>query len=159
MQDFTKVPSFEAPNAPGSQEEHERRERIIQSLYQRVPHGLGEDFCYKRPAVFTLDGVPFDGTNTWSQVNVTLCRHLATLKPSVFDALPDNPDFTSNRGNKSFSRHREDLRQPSDYGHGIFAEPNLSANQIRDSILRLLAAFGFPERAFVVYLREDRDAG
>ncbi len=77
----------------------------------------------------------------------------------MFDALPYKPDFTSNRGKKSFSRHREDLRQPSDYGHGIFAETNLSANQIRDGIARLLAAFGLPERAFVVYLREDRDVG
>ncbi len=68
--------------------------------------------------MFTLDGVPFDGTNTWSQVYETLCRHLATLKPAVFDALPDNPDFVSNRGNRYFSRQPQDLRSPSDYGRG-----------------------------------------
>ncbi len=43
-------------------------------------------------------------------------------------------------------------------GRGVFAETNLSANQIRDNIARLLCAFGLPERAFAVYLREDRDA-
>jgi len=124
-----------------------------------VPHGLEEDFRYKRPAVFTLDGVPFDVTNTWSQVYETLCRHLATLKPAVFDALPENPDFISNRGNRYFSRQPQDLRSPSDYGREFFAETNLSANQIRDTIARLLGAFGLLERAFAVYLREDRDAG
>jgi hypothetical protein len=159
VEDFTQVPRFEVPDAPGSVEERERRERIIRSLDQRVPHGLDEDFCYKRPAVFTVNGVPFDGTNTWSQVYQTLCRHLATLEPAVFDALPDNPDFTSTKGNKYFSRQAADLRTPRDFGRSVLAETNLSANQIRDNIKRMLSAFGLPEKAFRVYLREDRNAG
>jgi hypothetical protein len=84
---------------------------------------------------------------------------LATPKPAVFDALPDNPDFISNRGNRYFSRQPQDLRPPSDYSRGVFAETNLSEKQIRDTIARLLGAFGLSERAFAVYLREDRDAG
>lgn len=159
VEDFTQVPTFQAPDAPGSAEERERRERIIQSLDRRVPHRLDEDFRYKRPAVFTLNGVPFDGTNTWSQVYQTLCRHLASLKPAVFDALPTNPDFVSSKGNKYFSRQAADLRIARDYGRGVLAETNLSANQIRDNIKRLLGAFGLPQSAFAVYLREDRDAG
>jgi len=156
--DFTKVPSFEAQGAPGSNQEHERRARIIQSLDRRLPHGLDEDYRYKRPAIFTLNGVPFDGTNTWSQVYETLCRHLAALKPAVFDNLPDNPDFTSTKNNRYFSREASDLRIARDFGRGVFAETNLSANQIRDNIKRLLSAFGLSESTFVVYLREDRDA-
>jgi hypothetical protein len=125
-----------------------------------VPHGLDEDFRYKRPAVFTLDGVPFDGTHTWSQVYETLCRHLAKLKPAVFDQLPDNPDFISSRGNRSFSRQRDDLRAAADFGRGVFAETNLSANQIRDNIGRPAARrIRLPRDAFAVFLREDRDAG
>jgi len=159
VEDFTQVPSFEAPDAPGSAEECERRERIIRSLDQRVPHGLDEDFRYKRPAVFTVNGVLFDGTNTWSQVYQTLCRHLATLEPAVFDALPDNPDYTSTKGNMHFSREAADLRTPRDFGRNVLAETNLSANQIRDNIKRLFATFELPEKTFTLYLREDRDAG
>jgi uncharacterized membrane-anchored protein YhcB (DUF1043 family) len=158
VEDFTEVPSFEAPSAPSSVEERDRRERLIRSLDRQLAHGLDEDFRYKRPAIFTLNGVPFDGTNTWSQVYETLCRHLASLQPEVFDTLPTNPDFVSNRGNKYFSRQAADLRVPRDYGRGVLAETNLSANQIRDNIKRLLPAFGLPERTFCVYLREDRDA-
>ncbi len=124
-----------------------------------MPHGLGEDFRYKRPAVFTLDGVPFEGTNTWS-------AGLRDPVPAPGDAeaggvrcLADNPDFISNRGNRYFSCQPQDLRSPSDYGRGVFAETNLSANQIRDNIARLLGAFGLPRDAFAVFLREDRDAG
>ena len=156
--DFTKVPSFDAPDAPGSTEERERRERIIRSLDQGEPHGLNEDFRYKRPAVFTVGGLPFDGTNTWSQVYETRCRQLATLKLPVFDALPDNPDFTSRKHNKYFSRQAGDLRVPRDFGRGVLAETNLSANQIRDNIRLLLETFGLEASSFSVYLREDRDA-
>lgn len=159
VQDYTQVPTFEAPSAPASEAERERRERLIRALDRRVPHGLAEDFRYKRPAIFTLSGVPFDGTNTWSQVYETLCRHFASLQPAVFNALPTNPDFVSSKGNKHFSRQAADLRIARDYGRGVLAETNLSANQIRDNIKRLLCAFGLPESAFVVYLREDRDAG
>lgn len=158
VKDFTEVPTFEAPAAPQSAEERERRERIIRSLDQRVPHSLTEDFRYKRPVAFTLGGVPFDGTSTWSQVYETLCRHLSSINTSVFEALPTNPAFVSNRGKKSFSRSPSDLRIPQDFGRGVLAETNLSANQIRDSIKRILAAFALAEKEFVVYLREDRDA-
>ena len=156
--DFTRVPGFQAPDAPDSNAERERRERVIGSLDRRTPHGLDEDFCYKRPAAFKLDGVPFDGTNTWAQVHETLCRHLAALKPGLFDALPEHAEFISVRGNRYFSRNPEELRKPVDFGRSVLAETNLRANQIRDNITRLLAVFGLPAHAFVVYLREDRDA-
>ena len=51
------------------------------------------------------------------------------------------------------------VRKSRYFGHGVLAETNLSANQIRDNIKRALSAFGLPERAFSVYLREDRNAG
>jgi len=158
VEEFTQVPSFEAPTAPASAEERERRNRLVRALDRRVPHGLDEDFRYKRPAIFVVNGVPFDGTNTWSQVYETLFRHLGASHPTVFDGLPDNPNFVSSKGNKYFSRQRDDLRIPRDYGRGVLAETNLSANQIRDNIKRLLSAFGLSETAFSVYLREDRDA-
>ena len=56
-------------------------------------------------------------------------------------------------------RQPQDLRSPSDYGRGVFAETNLSANRIRDNIARLLGALDLSDRAFAAYLREDRDAG
>lgn len=158
VEDFTEVPTFEAPAAPQSPEERERRERIIRSLDQRVHHTLAEDFRYKRPLAFTLGGVPFDGTSTWSQVYETLCRHLSSTNPSIFEALPTNSVFVSNRGNKYFSRDASDLRIHRDFGRGVLAETNLSANQIRDNIKRVIVAFGLAEKEFAVYLREDRDA-
>lgn len=158
IEEFTEAPTFEAPVAPRSEEERERRERTIRSLDTRVSHTLAEDFKYKRPVAFTVGEVPFDGTSTWSQVYETLCRHLSSVNPSVFDSLPGNPAFISNRGNRYFSRSASDLRIHRDFGRGVLAETNLSANQIRDNIKRVLAAFGYTDRDFIVYLGEDRDS-
>ena len=83
---------------------------------------------------------------------------VGTLKPQLFDALSDNPDYVSTRGNKHLSRDAKDLRGPGDYGRGVFAETNLSASQIGDNMKRLLDTFGIPHSAFAVYLRADRDA-
>jgi len=156
--DFMEVPTFEAPAAPESPEEREHRERIIRSLDKSVPHTLEEDFRYKRPIAFTVAGVPFYGTSTWSQVYETLCRHLSSTNPSIFEALPNNPALVSNRGKRYFSRDASDLRFHRDFGHGIMAETNLSANQIRDNIKRLLVTFDLAEKEFAVYLHQDRDA-
>ena len=41
---------------------------------------------------------------------------------------------------------------------GLWAELNLSANNIRDRIAHLLEHFDYDPSTFVVYLREDRDA-
>ena len=159
IEDFTAIPAFDLPVAPASSKDRKRRENNIQALDRGTPLGLGKDFRYKRPAGFTLSGTPFDGTHTWSQVYETLCRHLALLNPLVFDGLATNANFLSSKGNRYFSRNKKDLRTPRDFGRGVLAETNLSANQIRDNINRLLNTFGLPASSFVAYLREDRDAG
>lgn len=40
----------------------------------------------------------------------------------------------------------------------VFAEANLSANNIRDNIVKLLKTFSIPTKEMKIYLREDRDA-
>ncbi len=41
VEEFTQVSTFEAPAAPTSDAERERRERLIHALDRRAPHGLG----------------------------------------------------------------------------------------------------------------------
>ena len=78
--------------------------------------------------------------------------------PKLFDALPDNANFISNRGNHSFSRSAEALRKTLALPGGIYAESNLSANNIRDCIGRILELFAIPLTACTIFLREDRNA-
>jgi hypothetical protein len=79
--------------------------------------------------------------------------------PGRFHALPDDPDFISNRGNRSFARDPGELRSASLIGDGIHAEINLSANMVRDQVRRPLTAFEIPPGRLQMFMRQDRDAG
>lgn len=59
--------------------------------------------------------------------------------------------------NQDRERLIRELRFGKDVGMGIYAEFNLNANQIRDSIKDLPTYFQVPHEHFTAYFREDRD--
>lgn len=128
-------------------------------LNRKESHSLAEDFTFKRPHGFILDGQGTTGITTWRRLYDLLCQQLLQKNPERFRALPDNPDFISNRGNHSFSRDPSELRSAGLISDGIYAEINWSANSLRDMIRRLLVAFEIPTDRLKLFLRQDRDAG
>ncbi len=133
------------------------RERMIKELDPHQPHYLNEDFRYKRPFGFMLEKQPYVPKNTWSHVYISVCKHLAKKSPTIFEKLPEHPDFISTHGNPSFSKSKKGLRNGRSISKGIYAESNLTANQIRDLIEALLKFFQIPSEDFIAYFREDRD--
>ena len=107
---------------------------------------------------FILDGQGTTGITTWRRLYEILCQQLLRKSPERFRALPENPDFISNRGHRSFTHEATELRSATPIGDGIHAEINLSANALRDMIRRLLVAFEIPTDRLMVFLRQDRDA-
>ena len=156
IQQFTSV-RLEAAEQTG-QESIMENTRIIQDLNREVPHSLAEDFTFKRPHGYILDGQAATGITTWRRVFELICRQLLQHDPARFRTLPDNPDFISRRGNRSFSRTAEALRSAWKIEDGLYAEINLSANGLRDTIASLLDAFGIPRDQLRLFLRQDRDA-
>jgi len=138
--------------------QRQKKDRAVKILDQRVPHSLEEDFSYKRPVGFKVGDLSFPDLNSWALIMENLCMHLFSLDPDKYQEAPDNDKLLSVRGNKFYSRIPEDLRVPREFCGGVFVETNLSANQIRDNIKKLLQVFGIPGRSFEVFLREDRDA-
>ncbi len=157
IQQFTSVRLEEHEDIGGDDES--RNVRIIQALNQEEPHSIDEDFTFKRPYGFILDGQATTGITTWRRVFELVCQQLQRRDPQRFAELPENPDFISNRGHPSFSQGTEALRTAWAIGDGLYAEVNLSANGIRDTIRRLLATFDIPKDRLQLFLREDRDAG
>jgi hypothetical protein len=157
IQQYTAV-RLEAAEQTGAGD-RERNERIVAELNREEPHSLDEEFTFKRPHGFILDGQGTTGITTWRRLYELLCQQLLRKDPGRFSGLPDNPDFISNRGNRSFSRDPVELRSASLIGDGIHAEINLSANMVRDLIRRLLATFEVPPDRLKLFLRQDRDAG
>ncbi|MBA3945103.1 MAG: hypothetical protein H0X37_11140 [Herpetosiphonaceae bacterium] len=158
IQKFTDVPLEQpitgGPHRNGTTE----NERIIRELNRETQHTLDEDFSYKRPYGFVLDGQAYQEILTWRGLYELLGRQLSIKDGARFRDLPNNPHFISKRGNKSFANSPADLRFPLEIAAGVYAEGNLSANNIRDNIKHLLQEFGIDPQTFVIYLREDRDA-
>jgi len=158
IQNYTETPLYQEDNEEKQNEQKSEKERLIKELNRMEPHGLDEDFRYKRPFGFLLQEVPYKNKLTWSELYLQLCSHLQFTNPTLFESLNSDPDHISNRNNKYFSFTPSDLRSPQKCGNSIYVEMNLSANQIRDSIRRLLNTFGIKSSQLTIYLREDRDA-
>jgi len=133
-------------------------ERIRKELDRNQRHALSEDFRYKRPCGFVLQNRAYRDVTTWRRMYELVCRQLAALDPKRFAALPSSPLFLSKRGNCAFAADPGLLRASSKITDTVYAEVNLSANMLRDHMLRLLGAFRIPESDVIVYLRADLDA-
>jgi len=157
VQQYTRV-NLDAGESTGTAD-RTTNDRIIAELNREEPHALDEDFTFKRPHGFILDGQATSGLTTWRRMFELICLHLYTRDTAKFVALPTNADYISSRGNPNFSTKEADLRSATLIAGGVFAEVNMSANMIRDQLLRLLATFGIPAANLRIYLRQDRDAG
>lgn len=156
IQDYTKVSIESKDNAlSGSESENQR---IIKELDKEEPHSLNEDFSFKRPFGFIMPGYAIKDIVTWKQLYMAVCDQLNKRDQDRFNKLPINPKFISTQKNPYFALEKDKLRAASPVTDTIFAETNLSANMIKDSIKRLLTEFSIDPMEMRIYLRQDRNA-
>jgi hypothetical protein len=158
IQSFTSVSTTPPEDVLHAGKNSAETQHLIRELDRSQPHTLEEDFTYKRPYGFVLQGQPYTRVPTWRRVYELVCRQLAGQDPKRFATLPDNPKFITKNGHKGFSTQPNELRVRSHIAEGVYVEVHFSANDIRDSIKRLLTEFGVEHDSMVIYLREDRDA-
>jgi hypothetical protein len=157
VQQYTTVNLEETEQSGG--DDRAANDRIIAELNRDEPHHMDEDFTFKRPHGFILEGQGTTGITTWRRLYELVFRRLFERDPARFRSLCGHPDFTTNRGNHLFTNEPARLRKSLEVGEGLYAESNLSANSIRDTLRRTLAAFAIPPAQFQIFLRQDRDAG
>ena len=157
VQRYTQVRLEGAEQTGGS--DVAANDRIVAELNREVPHQLGEDFTYKRPHGFILDGQGTTGITTWQRLYELVLQQLYDRDADRFRSLVGDPRFTTSRGNPTFTTDAELLRKALEVRGGLFVESNFSANSIRDMLSRVLGAFGLPPDRLLIYLRQDRDAG
>lgn len=160
VQQYTSIRIGAPIQEPAHENESEQQtnERIICGLDREEAHSIDENFTYKRPYGFVLCGQGFEDVNTWRRMLEQVCKVLNERDPALFNALPSNPDFTSRRGNLSFSTDASQLRVAAEVVPNMFVEVNLSANHMRNLISDLLSAFSLNKSDITIYLRQDRDA-
>ncbi len=156
VQQFTAVKLNAEP--PAETTSDQRRERSIRDLDHCQPHGLDEDFTFKRPFGYQLEDEVASQVTTWRRLYELICRSLAQRDPAAFAQLPVDPRFTTRRGNPSFARDPQQLRSAMLLPGGVHAEVNLSANHLINQVKLLLDAFGIDRARCRIYLRQDRAA-
>lgn len=159
VQEYTKIQT-EGEAAPDREVGSNASDntRIIKDLNRNEPHTLTEDFTWKRPCGFILEGKGYRDVTTWTRVYELVVRHLAKKDAVLFKGLPDNPATITRRDNRRFSKSPGDLRKPLKLPEGIYAETNLSANDLCDSLRTLMGIFSIPLPSCTIFLRQDRDA-
>jgi hypothetical protein len=156
VQQYTSVRLEEAEKTGGT--DCVENERIIAELNREEPHYLDEDFTYKRPHGFVLDGQGTTGITTWQRLYELVLQRLHDRDPERFRGLCSDPDFTTNCGNPTFTTDPTKLRKALEVRAGLFVESNLSANGIRDILHRVLTTFAIPTDQLRIFLRQDRDS-
>ncbi len=157
VQQFTRVDLAEDEESGDA--DSLSNERIIEQLNREQPHSIDEDFTFKRPHGFILDGAATTGITTWRRLYELVCITLIRGNRDLFLTLIDHDKFVSSRGHRQFTTDANELRSPSRLSDGIFTEINLSANGLRDVIRNMLEVFGIERESLQIFLREDRDAG
>ena len=132
--------------------------RIIKELDKTQAYSITDNFTYKRPYGFVLGDIAFKGIKTWCSLFSQILKVLAEKKPKQYQELPEAEEFISSRGNPFFSKDPEKLRMPEKTEMGIYAEVNLSANDLMKKLKNVMNFLDVNPENLQIYLREDRDA-
>ncbi|MEZ6081634.1 MAG: hypothetical protein R3C56_39980 [Pirellulaceae bacterium] len=142
VQNFTRVDLAEEEES--GDDDLQSNERIIEQLNREQPHSIDEDFTFKRPHGFILDGAATTGITTWRRLYEIVCITLIRRDRDRFLTLIDHDKFVSSRGHRQFTTDFSELRSPSRLDDSVFTEINLSANGLRDVIRNLLEVYDIP---------------
>lgn len=119
-----------------------------------VVHNLQEDFTFKRPAGFQLEGQRIE-VKTWQQMLSKTCELLFDKDPARFKRFEHDPAMKG-RKQKLVSSNPADMRNPIKIEKSdLYVETNLSANSIRNLITRMLGRYGIKHSEYKIYLRAD----
>lgn len=139
-----------------SLEEVERRKIPDYSQYTvdtNVVHTLMEDFTHKRPNGFRFRGEQFYA-ETWVDMLKQTTELLMNINKNKIMSFESNPSMNGKIA-KYFSSTPDLMRKPISIQNGMYLETNQSANTIRNTILKMLRAYGFTMNDYQVFLRAD----
>jgi|SRR5690554_1880624 len=121
---------------------------------KNVVHTLFEDFTHTRPYGFDFMG-NFYKVRTWREALLKLCVVLSQEDINKVQDFQYNADLNGKR-KPYFSDNPSDLRTPIPMEKTtLYFEGKMSANSIRNLIVKVLQQFGYNTASFKIYLRAD----
>lgn len=121
---------------------------------QNIPYTLYDDYTYKRPAGFEIFGVRYEAKD-WKDVFVKTCEALASKDFSKFCEFVNDKSMQG-RKVQYFCKDPKAIRAPRRVkGTDIYVMTNMSANQVRNVIERMLRKYGIKISEYKLYLKAD----
>lgn len=122
-----------------------------------IPHNLYDDYTHKRPAGFEFLGRKYLAKE-WKDIFVQTCEALAEKDVTLFSSfVADNG--MQGRKVKYFCTDKKEIRSPRQIGKtGIYVMTNMSANQIRNVIEKMLRKYCIKITEYKIYLKADYTA-
>ncbi|NMB45075.1 MAG: replication initiation negative regulator SeqA [Firmicutes bacterium] len=148
----------DSPDASTSMDQDDNCEEITQGhgvqLDPNIAHTLCESYTNKRPAGFEIFGTRHEARN-WKDVLIQTCEILSSRDPILFSSFVGD-EAMQGRTATYFAESPEGLRSPRKVkGTNIYVMTNLSANQIRNVLERILKRYGIGVADYKVFLRAD----
>lgn len=122
---------------------------------QNIPHTLYDVYTHKRPAGFEIFGKRYDAKD-WKDVFVQTCEVLAAKDLGLFQSFVGDKTLQGRKVSYFCENEKSVIRKPMKInGTNVFAMTNMSANQIRNVIERMLRKYSIKISEYRIYLKAD----
>lgn len=145
VSDFPESRIEEAKNLPNYEDYY---------VDTNIPHTLYENLAHKRPFAFELNAKRVE-VKTWVEVLLGTCEILINYDFNIFSRFESDSKMNGKKS-KYFSANPNMLRKPVKLEKAdLFIETNMSANSIRNLIIKMLQKYGVKSSEFIIFLRAD----
>ena len=141
-------------------EQTDEEEKRVISDYNKyvvdhtVPHTLYENFEFKRPISFKLKDSEIK-VSTWIEVFLKTSEVLCKIDSPIFKSFVDDKNMNG-RKKSYFSLTENNIRKPRKLECAdIYIESNLSANSIKQIVIKMLRKYNIKVTDYIVYFRAD----
>lgn len=157
LSDKLEIDESKDKRTDNSSDDHEIRQLPDYSKYvvdKNIPHNLYEDFTNKCPSSFSLCSERTTAEH-WKDLFLLTCETLA--KNDNYKFVKSALDKTmQGRKINYFSESERHMRRPEKLkSANIYVETNLSANQIRNILAKLIRLCGYSITDYNIFLRAD----
>lgn len=119
-----------------------------------ISYNLYENFTHKCPAAFGIFGARVEARQ-WKDVLLLTCEILAKNNKDKFYSFVSDPAMQGKKVNY-ISRTGDQMRKPVKLNnYDIYIETNMSANSIRNLLVKLLKRYEIKITDYQIYLRAD----
>ncbi|MDW5300423.1 MAG: hypothetical protein SA378_09830 [Sedimentibacter sp.] len=121
---------------------------------QTIPHTLYENFEFKRPIGFKLYDKTVEATN-WANVLQFTCELLYNINSQIFNSFISDKNMNGKK-KSYFAVSEGNIRKPRKlHNTDIYIETNLSANSIKQIIIKMLKKYQIKLTDYIVFFRAD----